>query len=163
MSSVEISCERIEPPERLEDLERFTKSVLERLELPNWELSIVLCDDAFIRRLNRDYRGRDEPTDVLSFPQQHEGDAPPIPSPELEAARESSGAPTAAGDIVISLPAVADNANELGVTFREELRRMVVHGILHLAGHTHPDNSPKRPMLRLQERILAELAEEQAL
>ncbi len=151
MSSVDISCEDIEPPGWVAKLERFVHAVLEHLGHHNWELSIVLSDNAFIQRLNREYRGKDEPTDVLSFGQQEGGNGPP-----------ASG-PWAAGDIVVSLAAVAANADEFGESFEHELKRVVVHGILHLAGYTHPDSSPEHPMLQLQETVLRALAEEHRL
>ncbi len=151
MSSVDITCEDIEPPSWVAQLEGFVYAVLEHLEYHNWELSIVLTDNAVIQRLNREYRGKDEPTDVLSFGQQ-EGDAAP-----------PGAGPWAAGDIVVSLAAVAENAEEFGESFEHELKRVLVHGILHLAGHTHPDSSPEQPMLQLQETVLRALAEEHRL
>ncbi len=156
MNSIDIRCEHIEPPDWVAELEAFAHAVLKRVDVRDWELSIVLTDNRFIRHLNRDYRGKDEPTDVLSFLQQHEGELPP-------AVESDKSGPVAVGDIVVSVEAVAANAGEFGVEFREELKRVVVHGILHLGGHTHFDTSPERAMLQLQERILSELAEEQTL
>ena len=65
-----------------------------------------------------------------------------------------------AGDIVISLDALSRSAEEFGVSPDEELRRLLVHGILHLSGMDHEDNAPSRPMLHRQEEILRALAAE---
>lgn len=123
----------------------FALDALGRLEKNNWDLSLLFCDDIFIRSLNRDYRDRDEPTDVLSFEQ---GADFPGSDGELR---------HLAGDIAISLEALDRNVADFGVSRGEELRRLVLHGILHLSGMDHEDNDPARPMLVLQERLLAEL------
>ncbi|HUW42233.1 MAG TPA: rRNA maturation RNase YbeY [Rectinemataceae bacterium] len=146
MNAVEISVEGVGTPDWLDRARDFVLAALGRQGKDNWDLSILLCDDAFIRGLNRQYRDRDEPTDVLSFEQ---GDAYRGPGGEER---------FLAGDIVISLEALSRNAQEYGIPRDEELRRLLVHGILHLSGMDHEDNSPERPMLRLQEEILAELA-----
>ncbi len=125
--------------------ESYALAVLGRLEKDNWDLSLVFCDDSFIRDLNGRYRGKDEATDVLSFEQ---GD---VYTDEAGVDR------VLAGDIVISLEALARNAADFSVTRGEELRRLVLHGILHLSGMDHEDNEATRPMLLLQERLLGEL------
>ena len=146
MNAVEISAEGIGTPPWLERARDFAMAVLERLSKEGWDLSILICDDAFIRGLNRQYRDRDEATDVLSFEQ---GDA----------YRDPDGNERfLAGDIVISLDALARNAEEFGISRDEELRRLIAHGVLHLAGLDHEDNDPSRPMLLLQEEVLRDLA-----
>lgn len=77
------------------------------------EISLVLCDDAFIRSLNAEYRGKDKPTDVLSFAQD-----------DLDLL----------GDIVISLPTAARQAQAAGWTLENEVALLGVHGLLHLLG-----------------------------
>ena len=145
MNRVEISVEGIGTPRWLEQARDFVLAVLECLEKDCWDLSMLICDDAFIRGLNRQYRDRDEATDVLSFEQ---GDS----------YRDPDGAERfLAGDIVISLDALGRNAEEFGITRDEELRRLIVHGILHLSGMDHDDNDPSRPMLLLQEEIISDL------
>ncbi|HTX72784.1 MAG TPA: rRNA maturation RNase YbeY [Rectinemataceae bacterium] len=146
MNAVELSVEGIDTPDWLDRARDFVLAVLEHLGKENWELSILLCDDAFIRGLNRQYRDRDEPTDVLSFEQ---GEVYRNPEGEER---------YLAGDIVVSLDALSRNAQEFGLPRDEELRRLLVHGVLHLAGMDHEDNSPERPMLKLQEEILAAIA-----
>ncbi len=125
--------------------EAYALDALARLEKTNWDLSLLFCDDVFIRNLNSDYRGKDEATDVLSFGQ---GDV----------YRDEDGDERLlAGDIVISLQALDRNAAEFSVPRGEELRRLLLHGILHLSGLDHEDNDPSRPMLALQESLLLEL------
>ncbi|MCB0360456.1 MAG: rRNA maturation RNase YbeY [Bdellovibrionales bacterium] len=104
-------------------------SVLERLldglECSALELSVVITDDEEIRDLNRSYRGKDKPTDVLSFP------TPEVPSECL----------TTLGDVVVSLPTALRQAEELEVTPAEELLRLLIHGVLHLCGYEHENVS----------------------
>ncbi len=146
MNEVEISVEGIDTPAWIDRARGFALAVLERLGKENWELSLLLCDDAFITGLNRQYRDRNEATDVLSFEQ---GDI----------FTEGDGSERfLAGDIVISLEALARNAEDFSIPREEELRRLIVHGILHLAGMDHEDLDPGRPMLSLQEEVLRELA-----
>jgi probable rRNA maturation factor len=148
MNDVEISVEGIGTPLWLDKARAFALAVLSRLGKTGWDLSILICDDPFIRGLNRQYRDKDEPTDVLSFEQ---GDS----------YRDPEGSERfLAGDIVISLDALSRNATEFGISRDEELRRLITHGILHLAGMDHEDNDPSRPMLLLQEEILRGLAAE---
>jgi probable rRNA maturation factor len=146
MNEVEISAEGVGTPAWLEKARDFALAVLARQGKENWDLSILICDDAFIRGLNRQYRDKDESTDVLSFEQ---GDS--YSDPE---GRERF----LAGDIVISLDALARNAEEFGISRDEELRRLITHGILHLSGMDHEDNESTRPMLLLQEEILRGIA-----
>ena len=146
MNAVEISVEGVGTPAWLDRARDFALAILERLGKGDWDLSILVCDDSFIRGLNRQYRDKDEATDVLSFEQG-------------EAYRDPDGADRfLAGDIVISLDALARNAEEFGISRDEELRRLIAHGILHLAGMDHEDNDPSRPMLQLQEKLIRDLA-----
>jgi probable rRNA maturation factor len=135
----------------LAKLESFALGVLETLQKKDWDISILLCDNATIQNLNAEYRNKDEPTDVLSF--------------ELgETIPEADGKPRfLAGDIVISLQTLYENADYFKVSPDEELRRLVIHGILHLSGMDHQTNDVSEPMLQLQERILKEKKEEHIL
>lgn len=145
MNAVEISVEGVGTPDWLDRARVFVLAALERLGKDNWDVSILVCDDAFIRGLNRQYRDRDEPTDVLSFEQ---GDTYRAPEGEER---------LLAGDIVVSLEALSRNAQDFGIAREEELRRLLVHGLLHLSGMDHVDNSPDQPMLALQEEMLLDL------
>jgi probable rRNA maturation factor len=146
MNAVEISVEGIDTPPWLEKAREFALAALAYRGVDGWDLSILICDDSFIRGLNRQYRDKDESTDVLSFEQ---GDSYRGPGGEER---------FLAGDIVVSLEALARNAEEFGISRDEELRRLLTHGILHLSGMDHEDNDPSRPMLVLQEEILRGVA-----
>jgi probable rRNA maturation factor len=148
--------EGVEPPGWLDNFVTFCRSALDQLGYEGWEVSVILCDDEFIRRLNRDYRGKDEPTDVLSFPQ-HESAGE---DRRQGSSGDQGGSTFYAGDIVISLDTLSANAEYFNVATEEELKRVVIHGLLHLAGYDHTDNSPQQPMLRHQESTLQRLTEE---
>jgi probable rRNA maturation factor len=147
MNRVEIHAEGLPLPAWSGRLEAFALRVLDRMALKNWDLSVLLCDGKTIQELNTRYRNRAETTDVLSF--------------ELgESLSEAGEERFLPGDIVISLPDLSENAAYFGVSEDEELRRLVVHGILHLDGMDHKENGA---MLNLQETILAELDGEPVL
>ena len=147
MNRVEINCAGIDEPVWRDRLGAFAEAVLARLEKEDWDLSVLLCDDPTIRDLNLRYREKDEATDVLSFELGETVDD------------EEIGERWAAGDLVISLETLGKNAVYFGVAEDEELRRLTAHGILHLCGMDHEDNEDDRPMLLLQERLLADLSE----
>ena len=150
MNRIAIDWRDMKEPSWLGSAERFAGSVLEVLEKDNWDLSLLFCSDDFIRTLNRDYRGKDEPTDVLSF--------------AMGETVEEEGRPVfIAGDVVISLPALMRNSAEFGVEPDEELRRLIIHGILHLSGFDHEDNDPLQPMLVEQETIVRKIQGENIL
>jgi probable rRNA maturation factor len=104
------------------------------------ELAVVLTDDAAIRALNRTWRGKDEATNVLSFPAQ----SPP-------------GTPALLGDIVIAYETTAREALAEGKPFRHHLAHLAVHGFLHLAGHDHEADAEAEAMERLEIAVLARL------
>ena len=105
-------------------------------------LSILLTDDEQIRSLNRDYRGFDAPTDVLSF-EVHERD-PETGSLYL-------------GEIIVSMPYAAKQALQNDHPLEAEIQLLVVHGILHLLGHDHAENEEKTIMWAAQAKILSKL------
>ncbi len=154
-NSVDISSESVEPPSWLPAVEGFVRQVLDRLGISGWELSILFCDDTFIHNLNAEYRGIDAPTDVLSF-SQTEGPGVDHPMP-LPAGNEG---PMVAGDIVISLDTLNRQAAEYRVGLEEELKRLLIHGILHLAGHDHGESHDDGEMMDIQEGLLSQLTEE---
>ena len=116
---------------------RRARIVLETIGHSGAELSVLLVGDAEMRRLNRDYRGKDRPTDVLSFSL-------------LEG--EGAGVSTAIGDVVISVETAARQARENGFTLREEIDRLLVHGILHLVGYDHEGSAAEARRMRRKER-----------
>lgn len=143
--------EGIEAPLWLSKIEPFIQDVLESLNVSFWEVSVLFCKDDFIQKLNKEYRSMDNPTDVLSFE-----------SGEKYTDEEGTEWFTA-GDIVISLDSLKKNCSDFEVSEDEELKRLLIHGILHLAGYDHSDNSPEQEMLKLQERILATFMQENCI
>ncbi|HML94814.1 MAG TPA: rRNA maturation RNase YbeY [Thermodesulfobacteriota bacterium] len=105
------------------------------------ELSVTFIGDAEMRALNKSWRGIDRATDVLSFPQDGEGPVPLL------------------GDIVISLDTTRRHAVRYGNTFHEEIKKLIVHGILHLLGHDHKKKKEKEIMRGLEEELLEEIRE----
>ena len=91
------------------------------------ELSVLFTSDSEIQALNKDYRGKDSPTDVLSF-SQLEGEESLVP-------------PLSLGDLVISLDTAERQAKEFDVSFENEILRLTIHGILHLFGYDHENVS----------------------
>jgi probable rRNA maturation factor len=146
MNIVALGFRDIAEPAWLDSAESFARDILARLGKRDWELSILFCGDDFIRELNREYRDRDEATDVLSFSQGEE-------IVDADGRRRFL-----AGDIVISLDTLAKNAEYFAVERDEELKRLIIHGILHLGGLDHEDNDPSRPMLARQEELVAATA-----
>ncbi|WP_223191562.1 rRNA maturation RNase YbeY [Propionispora hippei] len=114
---------------------------------PQTEVSVVLADDPYIRELNRDYRGKDRATDVLSFAL-NEGDEPDI----IDGPEE-----LLLGDIIISLETAERQAGEFGHSLERELAYLTVHGMLHLLGFDHEDELERQTMRLEEERVLAAL------
>jgi probable rRNA maturation factor len=115
------------------------------LQAPAYSLGLELAGDARLADLNRNWRGRAGPTDVLSFAAREE--APPIPA-------EAGDDPLELGDIVISLDTAIRQAREAGHTPEEEVCWLACHGLLHLLGWDHPDDRALEEMLALQEALL---------
>ncbi|MBP2649682.1 MAG: metalloprotease ybeY [Firmicutes bacterium] len=111
------------------------------------EVSVVFVDDEYIRELNRDYRGKDMATDVLSFALD-EGDEPAV----LDGPEESL-----LGDIIISIETAERQAEEYGHSLDRELAYLTVHGMLHLVGYDHEDEQDKVKMRQQEENILMKL------
>ncbi len=114
---------------------------------PAAEISIVLTDDDFIRTLNRDYRGKDKATNVLSFPQL-DGNGPALPGP------------VTLGDIVIAFETVRTEAEDSGKGLHDHFVHMIVHGTLHLLGHDHEQDDEAAVMEALEIEILLALGVE---
>ena len=112
--------------------------------LPPAEVSVTIVDDEGIRRLNRDFRQVDRPTDVLSFPQWEPGEP-------MEGAGDG---PVPLGDIVISFPRAREQADAYGHSLEREIGFLAVHGFLHLLGYDHETEEEERRMFARQEEIL---------
>lgn len=105
------------------------------------DLSLTLVDDAAIRALNREHRGKDKPTDVLSFPlDQH-------------AKKHVKGPERLLGDIVISLETARRQAADYDAPLERELERLLIHGLLHLLGHDHHEPGERRRMEAEEQRL----------
>ena len=107
------------------------------------EVSILLTNDAGITDLNREYRGIDTPTDVLSFSQVEGEDVSAAP-----------GEPVLLGDVVISVETAQRQAMERGCALEDEMEVLLAHGLLHLLGYDHADPKQEKLMFAKQEEIL---------
>lgn len=121
----------------------YGERMLRALGREEAELSILLTDDETICELNRDYRGKDRPTDVLAFAaQEAEGFVAPIELPiEL------------LGDVVISVDTARKQAKEKGWTIASEIRFLLAHGLLHLLGYDHQTPDEERRMLAMGDAL----------
>jgi len=151
MNRVMVHAAEIPLPEWVKPLKIFVLKVLLYLKKDRWDLSILLCGDKTIKDLNKIYRGKAEATDVLSFSLGESDNFPFMGNRHLP------------GDIVISLDTLRENARRFQVDEDEELRRLLIHGILHLDGMDHETNDEAEPMLQLQEQILAKLSKKQII
>ena len=122
-------------------LERAALAVLEH-QSTDGDLTIVLTDDDQLRELNREYRDIDAATDVLSFP---------ATETDPETARRYLG------DILISIPRAAKQAQTAGHALEAEVQLLVVHGTLHLLGHDHAKDEEKARMWKAQAEVLKRL------
>jgi len=131
----------------IEALAEKAQLVLDAADRPDWELSLLVCDDAFIAPLNQQWRSTNGPTDVLSFPQLEwkEPGTPASLPPE----------PVLLGDVVISLDTALRQASERGHDVDVELVVLLVHGVCHLLGHTHADESDRSRMNQLEAQLLS--------
>ena len=131
---------------------KFVIEDLKKLSYDKEEISILFCNDSAIQQLNRDYRNIDSPTDILSFENGTKY-------------TDEEGEWLSAGDIAISLDTLPKNADYFKVSQNEELKRLLIHGVLHLNGYDHgeehiePGVAPTDEMLVLQEKILSEFKE----
>jgi len=116
---------------------------------PDAELAIVLTNDSAIHALNRDWRGHDAPTNVLSFP------AVQAPARKPRALRGRPVAPTPLGDIVIAYETMAREAKTEAKPFEHHLIHLAVHGFLHLLGYDHETGRDAKTMETLETDILA--------
>jgi probable rRNA maturation factor len=119
------------------------------------ELAIVLTDDSTIRVLNRDWRGKDQPTNVLSFPARAATNA--SPRTRGKRARERAGTVCLLGDIVIAYETMAREALAEHRPFAHHLAHLAVHGFLHLVGHDHVAQAEADAMEALEVAVLARL------
>ena len=117
-------------------LQRFLRAA-QRMVGISGEVNVLVTSSAQMRRLNRNFRGKDKPTDVLSFPPAHNGKV------------------KLAGDIAISKEIARRNAKSLGHSLETELKVLLLHGLLHLAGHDHEKDQGE--MAAVEQRLRAKL------
>ena len=127
----------------MEKIKKTIRTAVEA-EYPNhtFELNIFFCDDETIRSYNREYRGVDRATDVLSFPVFDFG------TPEL---------PALLGDIVLSVPRAQAQAEEYGHSFEREMCFLAAHAALHLIGYDHENEDERAQMETRQREVLSAL------
>lgn len=148
--------EELEAPVWFENIEPFVSKAMEELKFEAEEVSVLFCNDEYIKELNKSYRNIDSATDVLSF----END---------EVYEDEEGKWKCVGDIAISIETLPVNAEYFEETQNEELKRLLVHGLLHLNGYDHGEEHiekglvPNCEMLKLQEKILEKLKDEKII
>lgn len=119
---------------------------------PAAEVGVLLVNDRYIHQLNREYRGVDRPTDVLSFAMQESTEEEPT---IVGGCEEDEG--DLLGDIIISMETAARQAEEYGHSLEREVAFLAVHGFLHLIGFDHLEEADAHVMRGREEAILAEL------
>lgn len=143
-----VAADGIDEPSWLGNVEPFLQKMAAELGFDGQEASIVFCGDEMIRELNKNYRNIDAATDVLSF---ENGE---------KFTDEDGSQWTLAGDIAVSVDTLKKNAEYFGIDENSELKRLLLHGLLHLNGYDHGEEhiekgkAPECEMLRLQEEIL---------
>lgn len=131
---------------------------------PNTHVSVVIADDEVVRELNRQHRGLDENTDVLSFSFTHEGEY------YGEEERDASGIDidfvlppgenddTSLGEIIISYPQTCRQAEQTGHAAEQELTVLLVHGVLHLLGYDHEELDDEAAMMAATARAMGQIS-----
>ncbi|WP_068784924.1 rRNA maturation RNase YbeY [Paenibacillus phocaensis] len=121
------------------------------------EVALTFVDDEAIHELNRDYRGIDRPTDVLSFAMNESVEEEPEIVYELEEDEELDDLTDVLGDIIISVDRAKAQSEEYGHSLEREIGFLFVHGFLHLLGYDHQDAASEAEMMGKQEAALAEV------
>lgn len=123
-------------------------------------LCVVIVDDVEIQALNRQYRGIDAPTDVLSFGMQTDDELNDEPSDEapgttfVVAPEQQEETDAYLGDVIIAFPQVVAQAAQQGHSTGQELSLLIVHGVLHLLGHDHATPQDEAHMWAIQDQVL---------
>lgn len=133
-----------------EDLTRLVEELLQyaakTLNIGDAEMSLTYVDNDRIQEINRTYREKDQPTDVISFAMEDEV--------EGEVAIIGADLPRVLGDIIISIPKAKEQAEDHGHSFRRELGFLALHGFLHLLGYDHMTEADEKEMFGLQNELL---------
>ena len=148
--TLENNQEEIQVPEELEATLNKAMDIIARLEklTDNTEVDITIVDNDEIHQLNRDYRGIDRPTDVLSFALDEGDEEPEVEDGEAE---------HLLGDVIISAPRAVEQGEEFGHGLNREMTYLSVHGMLHLLGYDHMEEADKQVMRAREEQVLREL------
>jgi len=140
--NVEVFSEvEVDMKEELDELKSLLKNVCNDENLDNGEFNVIIVGEEKIQELNRDYRGLDRVTDVISFALEDDK------SFNIEDYRML-------GDIYICLNKVKEQANEYGHSFKRELSFLAIHGLLHLLGYDHMNEDDEKVMFEKQEEVL---------
>ena len=146
----------VDEPDWFNNVEPFVQKTLGELKFDGEEISMLLCNDEYMQELNKTYRQIDSTTDVLSFENDEEYE-------------DEEGKWKCVGDIVISLDTLPVNADYFEESRNDELKRLIVHGLLHLNGMDHGEEhiekgvTPVCEMLVLQEKVLEKLKDEKII
>lgn len=139
------------PEDKIREIDDLLQFAADQLKLPdNAEMSVTFMDNEAIREINREYRGKDAPTDVISFALEEEGDGEvPILFEE-----DDEPLPRELGDLMISVERAKEQAEEYGHSYDRELGFLVLHGFLHINGYDHMTPEDEKEMFSLQKEIL---------
>jgi len=130
----------------VEELQGIAAGVLAAESVPAAELGVLIADDEAVRRLNAEYAGEDETTDVLAF-SLREGEV--FVSPDEV---------TRLGEVIISYPTAERQAKEAERSLEDEVAHLLVHGVLHLLGYDHAEPEDEKRMREREEKLLAALS-----
>ncbi|WP_082235972.1 rRNA maturation RNase YbeY [Halobacillus massiliensis] len=132
-------------------IERVIQFAAKKENIPSEaELSVTFVNNKEIQEINRNYRQKDEPTDVISFAMQELGED------EIEVQSQNEDLPVILGDIVISTDMAKQQAEEYGHSSEREYAFLALHGFLHLLGYDHIEKEDEKKMFEKQEEILNE-------
>lgn len=135
-----------------EEIDRLLQYAADYLKLPeNSEMSITFMDNEGIQMINRDYRGKDAPTDVISFAIEEAGQNE---MPIFFDDEEMTDLPNELGDIMISTQRAQEQAAEYGHSYEREVGFLALHGFLHINGYDHMTPEDEKKMFGLQKEIL---------
>lgn len=126
----------------IKEIQKLLKKVVKKEHLEQTIFNVIIVDNDYIHQLNREYRGIDRPTDVISF--------------ALEDEKEILSPVRMLGDIYVSLDKVNEQSREYGHSFLRELAFLTIHGLLHLLGYDHMEKEDEIIMFKKQEDILNE-------
>lgn len=140
-------------------LEKLLTEAAKQENVAQGEVSLSFVDDEAIRQLNKEYRNKDQATDVLSFPMEenedeHVDEAGLLEMDDPTEAWDDSSMPVLLGDIIISVPTALRQSEEYGHSLNRELGFLFVHGFLHLIGYDHETKEEEQEMFARQEAIL---------